>query len=93
MPSQALANAELKSLIIILLLKVGTSPEEIRTAMRLATASLILEEGQSPKREPASAESEDRSVNCQFGVKKGRASTPKQIVRNEYLAPIKSYEH
>ncbi len=45
MHSQALANAELKSLIIILLLKVGTSPEEIRTAMRLATASLILEDG------------------------------------------------
>jgi hypothetical protein len=91
MSSQAIADAEIKSLLILLLLKSGTRAEEIRTAMRMATASTLAQAEERTEERPTVAKSGDRPLDRSLAIDKMRPLTPKQIVRNDYLAPIKGY--
>ena len=72
------SNAEIKSLLILLLLKSGTRPEEIQTAMQLASVSRFMDEARvdEPPQQQAPLPPQVAAI------------TPKQIVRNTYLAPI-----
>lgn len=76
-------NSDIKALITLSLLKIGTSQEEIHRALRLAARSRATDAEQSsngiPLEELASAHTADAS------------STPKQVFRNEHLAPPLSH--
>lgn len=82
-------NSDIKALLILLLLKGGTQPEEIQTAMRMAATSRLID-SQRAALQPR----DDRPVpvaDCSCGATHIRPSTPKQVIRNDYLAPIKGH--
>lgn len=72
-----LHNAEIKALLILLLLKSGTPSSEIEIALRLAN-------GQSD--EP------NRDQTWRLPAKTDNRTTPlRQRIRNDYLPPLKGY--
>jgi hypothetical protein len=73
--NDTLPNAEIKALLILLLLKSGTPSREIQTALRLAQDETM---GSDPNTSShLSAKPQSRSVS------------PRQRIRNDYLAPIR----
>ncbi|WP_458760025.1 hypothetical protein ACSVBT_04250 [Afipia sp. TerB] len=70
-------NAEIKALLILLLLKTGIPSSEIQTALRLAS-------------DQASARDRDDAPGPQAKIATGAAPS-RQRVRNDYLPPFKSY--
>jgi hypothetical protein len=48
MQEKAIDDDEIKALLMLLLLKTGTRPDEIQTALRMAKASRLLEEEHQP---------------------------------------------
>ncbi len=69
---------EIKALLILLLLKGGTQAEEIQVALRIASGEAIFN-------------SSNTDTVCPLVQTKIAKMTPKQIVRNDYLAPMKCY--
>jgi hypothetical protein len=74
--SDTLLNAEIKALLILLLLKGGTPSSEIRTALRLATGEVGKPGNGEISRPPASAP---------------KRPVPRQRIDNSPLPPLKSY--
>jgi hypothetical protein len=73
--NDTLPNAEIKALLILLLLKSGTPSHEIQTALHLAQDETM---GSDPNASSyLSAKPQSRSVS------------PRQRIRNYYLAPIR----
>jgi hypothetical protein len=72
-----LLNAEIKALLILLLLKSGTPSREIQTALRLANDQI-------------NGHDHDRMPRPQAKAT-GSATSLRQRIRNDYLPPLKSY--
>jgi hypothetical protein len=123
MQEQTIDDGEIKALLMLLLLKTGTRPDEIQTALRMAKTSRLLEE--EHKTAPASApaprersrsarefieklseplptkmatrqirnesEEPEHPANCTCGRPILREVSPKQVVRNTPLAPMRGY--
>jgi ribosomal protein L7/L12 len=75
-------NSDIKALLTLSLLKIGTSSNEIQTALRLAAASRVpaTEERAEPARVEEAAQPEVATASD--------AETAKQALRNDHLAPI-----
>lgn len=72
-----LLNAEIKALLILLLLKSGTPSREIQTALRLANGRIDgHDHGRTPRPRAKAT---------------GGATSLRQRIRNDYLPPLKSY--
>lgn len=72
-----LLNAEIKALLILLLLKSGTPSREIQTALRLANGRIDgHDHGRTPRPQAKAT---------------GGATSLRQRIRNDYLPPLKSY--
>jgi hypothetical protein len=72
-----LLNAEIKALLILLLLKSGTPSREIQTALRLAGGHVDgHDHDRTPRPQPEAP---------------GSATSLRQRIRNDYLPPLKSY--
>ena len=76
-------NSDIKALITLSLLKIGTSQEEIHRALRLAARSRAAD-----AQEPANGISAEEFLATADGAS---ASSPKQVFRNEQLAPLLSH--
>ena len=76
-PHDALLDAEIKALLILLLLKSGTPSGEIQTALRLARGE--------------TTDSDQDEPSCPLAKPPSRPITPRQRIRNGYLAPLKCY--
>lgn len=83
-------SSDIKALLILLLLKGGTQPEEIQTAMRMAATSRLIADSQRAALPPRDDRPEP-AAGCSCGGATIRPSTPKQVIRNDYLAPIKGH--
>lgn len=83
MQDSCASSDEIKSLLILLLLKSGTRPEEIQTALQMANVSKFMAEQR--------AEPEAAPPIAPVAPPRIAAITPKQIVRNTYLAPMQQY--
>jgi hypothetical protein len=77
-------NSDIKALLTLSLLKIGTSSNEIQTALRLAAASRVpaSDERIEPARTEEIAQPEAASVAD------AASANAKQAVRNDQLAPI-----
>ena len=123
MQEQTIDDGEIKALLMLLLLKTGTRPDEIQTALRMAKTSRLLDEEHRPAPPPAPAprersrsarefieklseplpaktatrqihnesEEPEHPDNCKCGRPILRAVSPKQVVRNMPLAPMRGY--
>lgn len=67
-------NSDIKALLTLLLLKSGATSSEIQTALQLAATSRMMELQQPESHAEHAPEA--------------RRPTPKQVVRNDHLAPI-----
>jgi hypothetical protein len=76
------SNSEIKSLLILLLLKSGTTSDEIQTALQMARVSRFMAE---------SDHDEEPAPSPRQPAPRVPRITPKQVVRNTHLAPIKGY--
>jgi hypothetical protein len=56
MQDQTIDDGEIKALLMLLLLKTGTRPDEIQTALRMAAASRLLGEDHTPTPAPVPRE-------------------------------------
>ncbi len=125
MQEQTIDDGEIKALLMLLLLKTGTRPDEIQTALRMAKTSRLLEEEHRTAPAPAPApaprersrsarefieklseplpaktatrqirnesEEPEHPANCTCGRPILREVSPKQVVRNTPLAPMRGY--
>lgn len=72
-----LLNAEIKALLILLLLKSGTPSSDIQTALRLANGH---------------GDDSDRDDRSRTPVQASSRPMPlRQCIRNDYLPPLKGY--
>jgi hypothetical protein len=77
-PSNNVAlGEEIKALLILTLLKSGVHSDEIQLALRIARGQSVF-----------GSEAGDSIFQM---VRPAARITPKQVVRNEHLAPIKGY--
>jgi hypothetical protein len=90
MQETELLNSDIKALLILLLLKTGTSAYEINTALQMAAASRVLAP-QDPYRPEHEAEPRADTSLHTSEANKHRSVTPKQALRNIYLAPLRGY--
>lgn len=88
-------NSEIRALLMLLLLKGGTRAEEIQTALQMAAISRMT--AQEPEEDEEFAATPEAPAPVQSArtehapVRAPRQFSPKQVVRNSYLAPIKGY--
>jgi hypothetical protein len=76
-------NPDIKALLSLLLLQHGATPKEIRTTLRLAAAARGAESEETmPERIAAPAN------NAAATKEADKRQSPKQTMRNEFLAPI-----
>ena len=78
-------NADIRALLMLVLLKSGTRAEEIQTALQMAALSRLTGADEE------FAASPEAPVHCATNGVDVHRLTPKQVVRNSYLAPIKGY--
>jgi hypothetical protein len=84
-------NSDIRALLILLLLKTGTSSSEIVTALQMAaTARVVMTPDRSDTGDAseAIAEVDRRLAETKF---KNHSVTPKQALRNVHLAPVRGY--
>jgi hypothetical protein len=75
MQDQAIDDGEIKALLMLLLLKTGTRPDEIQTALRMAATSRLLEEDHRPTPTPAPRE-KPRSATARAFIEKLAEPSP-----------------
>jgi hypothetical protein len=90
MQETELLNSDIKALLILLLLKTGTSANEINTALQMAAASRFHAPQDRFSSEDEAEQQTDTSLHTSEANKR-RSSTPKQALRNTYLAPVRGY--
>jgi hypothetical protein len=90
MSDSNVSNAEIKSLLILLLLKGGTRAEEIQTALQMVNVSRFMAD-QRAETEPQQHAPVHYAPAQQAPAPRIASITPKQIVRNTYLAPMQQY--
>jgi hypothetical protein len=76
-------NSDIKALLMLLLLQNGASSREIQTTLRLAARSRGLMADEQPEALP-----EEIAVVAANKAQETRATTPKQALRNDHLAPL-----
>lgn len=76
-------NSDIKALLMLLLLQNGASSREIQTTLRLAARTRSLLADEQPEALP-----EEIAVVAACKPQETRATTPKQALRNDHLAPI-----
>ena len=72
-------NSDIKALLSLLLFQHGASPKEILTTLRMAAAARAEDE------EPSPEQLDDEYVRRES---EKRHQTPKQMIRNDLLAPV-----
>ena len=76
-------NSDIKALLMLLLLQNGASSREIQTTLRLAARTRNLMADEQPEALP-----EEIAIVAVSKPQETRATTAKQALRNDHLAPI-----
>jgi len=90
MQEQTIDDGEIKALLMLLLLKTGTRPDEIQTALRMAKTSRLLDEEHRPAPPPAPAPRERSRSAREFIEKLSEplpAKTATRQIHNESEEP------
>lgn len=90
MQNQTIDDSEIKALLMLLLLKTGTRPEEIKTALRIAAASRLLDEDHTPPPAPAPRE---RSRSAREFIEKLSQPSPAKTAARQIRSEPEEPEH
>lgn len=92
MQDHTIDDGEIKALLMLLLLKTGTRPDEIKTALRMAATTRLLDEEHKPTPAPPPAPRE-RSRSAREFIEKLSEPAPAKTSTRQIRKELEEPEH